>query len=142
MALWRGRPKSAVLSAEHDVAGSTNGTTGASDQHSGRQVVDELREWLFPGSDEYYRTLHTRVIQERPEVLVITSATSGEGKTTTALGLAITVAQDFPGRACCCSRPIWTTLSSPMTSASNRAQVSGLPHRGSACHQSLSTDVR
>ncbi|MGE3268752.1 MAG: CpsD/CapB family tyrosine-protein kinase [Chloroflexota bacterium] len=59
---------------------------------------DEPRPWLFPGSDEIYRSIYTAVTFESTDVLAVTSAISGEGKTTTSLGLAVTAAQDSPDR--------------------------------------------
>jgi non-specific protein-tyrosine kinase len=59
---------------------------------------DEPRAWLFPGSDELYRSIYTAVSFETSDVLAVTSAISGEGKTTTAVGLAATAAQDSPDR--------------------------------------------
>jgi capsular exopolysaccharide synthesis family protein len=59
---------------------------------------DEPRPWLFPGSDEMYRSIYTAVSFETSDVLAVTSAISGEGKTTTAVGLAVTAAQDSPDR--------------------------------------------
>jgi Mrp family chromosome partitioning ATPase len=58
----------------------------------------EPRDWLFPGSDELYRSIYTSVTFESSDVLAVTSAISGEGKSTTALGLAVTAAQDAPDR--------------------------------------------
>lgn len=58
----------------------------------------EPRPWLFPGSDELYRSIYTAVSYEPSDVLAVTSAISGEGKTTTAVGLAVTAAQDAPDR--------------------------------------------
>src|SRR5258708_25195827 len=57
------------------------------------------REWLFTGADELFRGLYTRAgIGFASEVLMVSSALAGEGKTTVSLGLAITVAQDYPER--------------------------------------------
>jgi capsular exopolysaccharide synthesis family protein len=57
------------------------------------------REWLFAGADELFRGLYTRAgIGFTSEVLAVSSAIGGEGKTTVALGLAVTVAQDYPER--------------------------------------------
>src|SRR5581483_3757146 len=96
MALWGGRVKTATIGSNSDeTALVTDVETGAGALAEQAQIA-EPREWLFPGSDELYRGLYTRVIDDRPEILAVTSATSGEGKTTTSLGLAITTAQDFP----------------------------------------------
>src|SRR5262249_43967338 len=57
------------------------------------------RDWLFTGADELFRGLYTRAgIGFSSEVLMVSSALAGEGKTTISLGLALTVAQDFPDR--------------------------------------------
>jgi capsular exopolysaccharide synthesis family protein len=57
------------------------------------------REWLFTGADELFRGLYTRAgIGFASEVLMVSSALAGEGKTTVSLGLALTVAQDYPER--------------------------------------------
>src|SRR5206468_9472431 len=57
------------------------------------------REWLFTGADELFRGLYTRAgVGFASEVLMVSSALAGEGKTTVSLGLALTVAQDYPDR--------------------------------------------
>jgi receptor protein-tyrosine kinase len=57
------------------------------------------RDWLFGGADEIFRGLYTRAgIGFASEVLMVSSAVAGEGKTTVSLGLALTVAQDYPDR--------------------------------------------
>src|SRR5215468_10389710 len=57
------------------------------------------RDWLFTGADEVFRGLYTRAgIGFASEVLMVSSALTGEGKTTVSLGLALTVAQDYPDR--------------------------------------------
>jgi non-specific protein-tyrosine kinase len=54
---------------------------------------------LFDGADELFRGLYTRAgIGLTSEVLMVSSAVSGEGKSTVSVGLAVTVAQDFPDR--------------------------------------------
>jgi capsular exopolysaccharide synthesis family protein len=54
---------------------------------------------LFTGADELFRGLYTRAgIGFASEVLMVSSALAGEGKTTVSLGLALTVAQDYPER--------------------------------------------
>jgi capsular exopolysaccharide synthesis family protein len=65
-----------------------------------RMGTDEPpREWLFTGADELFRGLYTRAgIGFASEVLMVSSALAGEGKTTVSLGLALTVAQDYPER--------------------------------------------
>src|SRR5438270_2421693 len=65
-----------------------------------RRGTDEpARDWLFTGADELFRGLYTRAgIGFASEVLMVSSALAGEGKTTVSLGLALTVAQDYPER--------------------------------------------
>jgi protein-tyrosine kinase len=60
---------------------------------------DEVREWVFPGADELFRGIYTRAgTGFGSESLAICSSITGEGKTTLCVGLAITLAQDFPER--------------------------------------------
>jgi capsular exopolysaccharide synthesis family protein len=62
-------------------------------------VVREARPPLLPGADEIFRGIYTRAgLGATPEILGICSAIAGEGKSTVALGLAVTIAQDFPDR--------------------------------------------
>ncbi|HEV2123213.1 MAG TPA: CpsD/CapB family tyrosine-protein kinase, partial [Chloroflexota bacterium] len=61
-------------------------------------VYEPAREWLLTDMDELYRGIYTRTGTGTAEVLAICSAVAGEGKTTTCLGLAVTIAQDFPER--------------------------------------------
>jgi capsular exopolysaccharide synthesis family protein len=57
------------------------------------------RELALPETDELFRGIYTRAAMGYgQEILAITSATPGEGKTTLSLGLAISIAQDFPDR--------------------------------------------
>jgi Mrp family chromosome partitioning ATPase len=56
------------------------------------------REWLLPGADEIFRGIYTRSGVDGTEVLGISSAIAGEGKTTIGLGLGVTIAQDYPER--------------------------------------------
>jgi capsular exopolysaccharide synthesis family protein len=56
------------------------------------------RDWALPGADEVFRGIYTRAGAGGSEVLAVCSAVSGEGRTTVALGLASTIAQDFPER--------------------------------------------
>src|SRR5919201_2526628 len=58
----------------------------------------ETREWVFPGSDEFFRSIDTRAGIGVAETLAVCSAIAGEGKTTVSIGLAVTIAQDFPER--------------------------------------------
>jgi capsular exopolysaccharide synthesis family protein len=60
-------------------------------------TYERQREWIFPGVDELFRSIYTRAgLGFSSEVLAITSAISGEGKTTLSVGLGVTIAQDFP----------------------------------------------
>jgi capsular exopolysaccharide synthesis family protein len=53
----------------------------------------------FPEADELFRGIYTRAgTGFRSEVLAVSSAVAGEGKTTVSIGLAIAMAQDFPDR--------------------------------------------
>jgi capsular exopolysaccharide synthesis family protein len=58
----------------------------------------DVRPWLVPGADEIFRGIYTRAGTGSSETLAICSALGGEGKSTIALGLAVTIAQDFPRR--------------------------------------------
>jgi non-specific protein-tyrosine kinase len=68
-------------------------------EHEHADVDSERRRWLFPGADEYYRGIYTRAGLGDTQVVAVCSAISGEGKTTTSLGLGVTIAQDFPERS-------------------------------------------
>ncbi len=60
---------------------------------------EENQEWLFPEADEAFRGIYTRAgTGFAAEVLAICSAIAGEGKTSVAVGLAVSIAQDFPER--------------------------------------------
>jgi len=56
------------------------------------------RDWVLPGADELFRAIYTRAGAGGSEVLAVCSAIEGEGRTTVSLGLASTIAQDFPER--------------------------------------------
>lgn len=61
--------------------------------------ADTPREWVFPDGDELFRSIYTRAgTGFASEVLAVCSAVAGEGKTTVGIGLAVTIAQDFPDR--------------------------------------------
>ena len=49
-------------------------------------------------ADEVFRGIYTRAGLGLPEVVLVSSAIIGEGKTTVALGLATALAEDFPER--------------------------------------------
>src|SRR3954454_2363005 len=57
------------------------------------------RERIAPGADEFFRSVYTRAAISRGEtVIAISSTIAGDGKTTLSLGLAVTLARDFPER--------------------------------------------
>ena len=56
------------------------------------------RAWLLPDADDLFRRIYTRAGTGVSETLAVCSAIAGEGKTTISLGLAVTIAQDFPER--------------------------------------------
>lgn len=90
----------------HTSADSNDGTSGAGVWLRTRSSAPDLanlnvsgREWLLPEGDELFRGIYTRAgTGFAAEVLAVCSALVGEGKTTVAVGLAITIAQDFPAR--------------------------------------------
>lgn len=61
-------------------------------------VARTPREWLLTGADEFFRRIYTRTGSARAEVLAVCSAIAGEGKSSVAMGLAVTIAEDFPDR--------------------------------------------
>lgn len=62
-------------------------------------LADKSNGWVFPEGDELFRSIYTRAgIGFANEVVAVSSALGGEGKTTVAVGLAIAIAQDFPSR--------------------------------------------
>jgi capsular exopolysaccharide synthesis family protein len=61
-------------------------------------IAREPRDWLLPGADSFFRRIYTRAGGARSEVLAVSSAVPGEGKTTVSLGLGVTLAEDFPDR--------------------------------------------
>jgi Mrp family chromosome partitioning ATPase len=56
------------------------------------------REWILPGANEYFRRIYARAVGGRSEILAVSSAIAGEGKTTLCLGLGVTIAEDLPER--------------------------------------------
>jgi Mrp family chromosome partitioning ATPase len=53
----------------------------------------------LPGADELFRSVYTRAaLGFGSEVVAVCSAIAGEGRTSVSLGLAVTMAQDFPDR--------------------------------------------
>src|SRR4051794_34443843 len=67
--------------------------------HPAQTLAGETqREWLLPGADECFRGIYTRSGTGSSEILAVCSAIAGEGKTTISLGLAVTIAQDYPER--------------------------------------------
>lgn len=62
-------------------------------------VSEPTRTWMFEAGDELFRGIYTRAATGfTNEVLAVCSAISGEGRTTVGVGMAVTIAQDFPGR--------------------------------------------
>jgi non-specific protein-tyrosine kinase len=59
-------------------------------------VMRDPRRSSSHGVDDLFRSIYTMAGTSRNEIVAITSAISGEGKTAIALGLAVTLAQDFP----------------------------------------------
>jgi Mrp family chromosome partitioning ATPase len=91
------------MTARSSVAASRAATASAAGSLTARASGGALvphapREWLLPSADELFRTIYTRAGTGTSEVLAVTSAIAGEGKTTVSLGLAVTIAQDFPER--------------------------------------------
>jgi capsular exopolysaccharide synthesis family protein len=74
--------------------------TGAGELGTGElvQPASEPRDWLFHGADEVFRSIYTRAGIGANEVLAVSSAIAGEGKTALSLGLGVTIAQDYPDR--------------------------------------------
>ncbi len=63
------------------------------------EVTETPVAWPFAECDELFRTIYTRAgTGFATEVMAICSAVPGEGKTTVGLGLAVTIARDFPER--------------------------------------------
>jgi Mrp family chromosome partitioning ATPase len=57
------------------------------------------RDNPLPETDELFRGIYTRAgLGFTPEIVAITSAAPGEGKTMLSLGLAVSLAHDFPDR--------------------------------------------
>jgi capsular exopolysaccharide synthesis family protein len=68
-------------------------------QPSELDLAQTSREWVFPQGDELFRAIYTRAgTGFASEVLAVCSAISGEGTTTISVGLAVTIAQDFPSK--------------------------------------------
>lgn len=65
---------------------------------AGPLSVATPRQWVVPGGDELFRAIYTRARVSTTNTLAVCSAMAGEGKTTVSLGLAVTLAQDFPER--------------------------------------------
>jgi capsular exopolysaccharide synthesis family protein len=84
-----------------DTAAANDGQAGAALRRVGTErglVLAQGRDWLVPDGDEWFRAIYTRAGTGVSEVLAVTSAIAGEGKSTISLGLAVTMAQDFPDR--------------------------------------------
>jgi len=59
---------------------------------------DAVRDWTVFGADEVFRAIYTRSGIVTSDVVAVCSSIGGEGRTTLTLGLAVTLAQDFPDR--------------------------------------------
>src|SRR4051812_29467361 len=60
---------------------------------------NESREIVWPETDELFRGIYTRAgLGFTREIVAVTSALPGDGKSTLSLALAIALAQDFPDR--------------------------------------------
>ena len=67
---------------------------------NGALAIHEPRAAILPAADEVFRGIYTRAgIGMSGEIIGVCSAIAGEGKTTVGLGLAVTMAQDFPNRS-------------------------------------------
>jgi Mrp family chromosome partitioning ATPase len=64
----------------------------------GRPDAQALRGEASAVADEIFRGLYTRSNLQWGEVIAISSAVSGEGRTSVSLGLATTMSHDFPDR--------------------------------------------
>jgi len=68
-------------------------------RHADLAAAGPTRNWLFEAGDELFRGIYTRAATGfTNEVLAVCSAISGEGRTTVGVGMAVTLAQDFPLR--------------------------------------------
>ena len=65
----------------------------------GALVAERARGWLLPDQGEMFRSAYTRAGADAAEIIAVTSAIGGEGKSTISLGLAVTIAQDLPDRS-------------------------------------------
>jgi capsular exopolysaccharide synthesis family protein len=69
------------------------------DLAAGIALIDEpIRDWTVFGADEVFRAIYTRSGTVTGDVLAVCSSIGGEGRTSVTLGLAVTMAQDFPDR--------------------------------------------
>jgi capsular exopolysaccharide synthesis family protein len=94
----RGERATALPAGALNDPGETSGGLLRLDGPGSALVRREPKEWLLPGADEMFRRLYTRAGTPRSEVLAVCSAIAGEGKTTVSMGLAVTLAEDFPDR--------------------------------------------
>lgn len=67
-------------------------------ERGGALTSARANAWIPPAGDELFRAIYTRADTGGSEVLAVTSAIAGEGKSTVSVGLAVTIAQDFPER--------------------------------------------
>src|SRR5689334_3482380 len=95
-----GRTSEANHTVSHASRGKA-GSTGASLAHTrrgGALATTPDREGLLPGADELFRGIYTRADAAATEIIAVTSALAGEGKSTVSIGLAVAYAEDFPER--------------------------------------------
>jgi len=93
------RPSHGPFTDPVDDSDVETGTTDRFDLARAAPVhLGAYREWSVPGADDVFRGIYTRCGTGSRDVLAICSALTGEGKTTLSLGLATTIAQDFPER--------------------------------------------
>ena len=99
MMLGRRKAATAVTDAPGDgPARSTNGLARSTAPKGALQRFDPQHAELVADVDEVFRGIYTRSGMVNREVLGVCSAIGGEGRTTVGLGLAVSLAQDYPDR--------------------------------------------
>src|SRR5436305_50705 len=80
-------------------AASATGQWLHTNQRDNALATASSQQWIFPEGDELFRGIYTRAgIGFGNDVVAVCSALAGEGKTSVSVGLAVTIAQDFPER--------------------------------------------
>jgi capsular exopolysaccharide synthesis family protein len=87
-----------VEAAQLDAESPPLSETALRRRGGGELATGAPRDWMIPGADEVFRGIYTRAGGGASEVIAVCSALAGEGKTTLSIGLAVTIAQDFPDR--------------------------------------------